>query len=82
MLGNDPVTSAEGAGAVVGGAEYYLQTAAPGQEVQHESLVMGPRVPGVPIGLGPVATISDGTPIPFDQLKQLLQTQLEYYFSR
>lgn len=82
VLGHDPVTSAEGAGAVVGGAEYYLQTAAPGQEVQHESLVMGPRVPGVPIGLGPVATISDGTPIPFDQLKQLLQTQLEYYFSR
>lgn len=31
---------------------------------------------------GPVTATSDGTPIPLEQLKQLLSTQLEYYFSR
>lgn len=66
---NDVVVATSAEGAVVAGGEYYMQ--AP----PLEGMIMAP------VGV-PVAATSDGTPIPFDQLKQLLQTQLEYYFSR
>lgn len=75
------VDGCAGAAAVVPAGEYYIQTTA-GPEVMHgvvphEQLIMAPVA-----GSGPVTATSDGTPIPFDQLKALLQTQLEYYFSR
>lgn len=66
---NEVVVATSAEGAVVAGGEYYMQ--AP----PLEGMIMAP------VGV-PVAATSDGTPIPFDQLKQLLQTQLEYYFSR
>lgn len=70
----------EGSGPAAG--EYYIQ-AAPASEVVHtvlppDQLIMAQ---GGAL-LGSVAATSDGMPITFDQLKQLLQTQLEYYFSR
>lgn len=70
----------EGSGPAAG--EYYIQ-AAPASEVVHtvlppDQLIMAQ---GGAL-LGSVAATSEGMPITFDQLKQLLQTQLEYYFSR
>lgn len=78
---------AESGGAVAAAAvvpgEYYIQAAGP-DAVMH-SVVSPEQMMGggaSVAGGGVVASTSDGTPIPFDQLKQLLQTQLEYYFSR
>lgn len=81
VVGGELSTTVDGGVVPVGGAEYFIQTAAPvaGTEVMHG--VMGPDQM-IMTGGGPVAATSDGTPIPYDQLKQLLQTQLEYYFSR
>lgn len=72
------------AAAVDGGAtEYYFQPAV--QPVAGAEVIIGGAA-GVAatgiVGTGPVTATSDGTPIPLEQLKQLLGTQLEYYFSR
>lgn len=71
------------AGQPVSGEVVMQQQAAAGQD----QLILGSSVAAVPAGVptavvGPVTATSDGTPIPLDQLKQLLMTQLEYYFSR
>lgn len=76
---------AESGGAVAAAVvpeEYYIQ-AATGPDVMHSVVSPEQMMGGVAsVAGGVVASTSDGTPIPFDQLKQLLQTQLEYYFSR
>lgn len=62
-------------------SEYYFQST--GQPVAGaEVIIGGAAAPPAIVATGPVIATSDGTPIPLEQLKQLLGTQLEYYFSR
>ena len=72
---NGAATQGAEAVSTEGASEYYIQAAPTGAvEVMHVPQEQ-PLIMGGPAPMGEV-------PIPFDQLKQLLQTQLEYYFSR
>lgn len=91
-----PVATGEPSGVVggeAGAGEFYIQAGVvppTATEMIHgEQLIMATpggvaaaAVATPAVVTGPVTATSDGTPIPLEQLKQLLATQLEYYFSR